>query len=475
MLKSPRILLFCAVALVLCCAPRASFAEDAAPTTASAEGLSYGLKDFERLAKGTARAMDGQPEGYRFPVAGDVSLVAAPSADRVVVWISPEAADRFGLDPQDSHEVEALKGLVYELDAANSMGGAHLKDEGLPWYVTSTTTFECGGYTYRFDERGADGDRYVVVGSATGDADGGARWLDSARFVKATAVAAHDEPTLLSSLTGFLADIDLRPFWVSLKTSAVALAISFTLGLIAAWKTMGTSSRLKGVLDSVFTIPMVLPPTVCGFLLLMLFGQSTVVGRWLVSRGISLVFTWPAAVISAVVVSFPLVYRTALGAFESLDPQMLDAARTLGWPERRIFARLMMPLGWPSIAAGTVLAFARAMGEFGCTLFFAGNYAGITQTIPIAIYFEWMGGNTSVALFWVVVVIVFSFVVILFINIYTAHAQAFRERGLTRAERRRLAETGAADSLEVTGGDAMRIDRAALAALMGDASTGKGR
>ena len=89
----------------------------------------------------------------------------------------------------------------------------------------------------------------------------------------------------------------------------------------------------------------------------------------------------------------------------------------------------MMPLGWPSIAAGTVLAFARAMGEFGCTLFFAGNYAGITQTIPIAIYFEWMGGNTSVALFWVVVVIAFSFLVILFINMYTAHSQKYRERG----------------------------------------------
>ena len=205
--------------------------------------------------------------------------------------------------------------------------------------------------------------------------------------------------------------------------------ISFALGLFAAWKTMGTSSRIKGLLDSVFTIPMVLPPTVCGFLLLMLFGRSTGVGQWLIAHGVSIVFTWPAAVISAVVVSFPLVYRTALGAFESLDTQMLDAARTLGWSERRIFTKLMMPLGWPSIAAGTVLAFARAMGEFGCTLFFAGNYAGITQTIPIAIYFEWMGGNTSVALFWVVVVIVFSFLVILFINMYTAHSQKYRERG----------------------------------------------
>ena len=229
-------------------------------------------------------------------------------------------------------------------------------------------------------------------------------------------------------------------------STGLALLISFALGLFAAWKTMGTSSRIKGLLDSVFTIPMVLPPTVCGFLLLMLFGRSTGVGQWLIAHGVSIVFTWPAAVISAVVVSFPLVYRTALGAFESLDTQMLDAARTLGWSERRIFTKLMMPLGWPSIAAGTVLAFARAMGEFGCTLFFAGNYAGITQTIPIAIYFEWMGGNTSVALFWVVVVIAFSFLVILFINMYTAHSQKYRERGLSRAERKQAKDLAGGDA-----------------------------
>lgn len=177
----------------------------------------------------------------------------------------------------------------------------------------------------------------------------------------------------------------------------------------------------------------------------------------------------------AVVVSFPLVYRTALGAFESLDTQMLDAARTLGWSERRIFTKLMMPLGWPSIAAGTVLAFARAMGEFGCTLFFAGNYAGITQTIPIAIYFEWMGGNTLVALFWVVAVIAFSFLVILFINMYTAHSQMYRERGLSRAERKQAKQLGGqTDSLDPVGGDALRIDREALAELMRDDTVAKG-
>ena len=258
-------------------------------------------------------------------------------------------------------------------------------------------------------------------------------------------------------------------------STGLALLISFALGLFAAWKTMGTTSRIKGLLDSVFTIPMVLPPTVCGFLLLMLFGRSTGVGQWLIAHGISVVFTWPAAVISAVVVSFPLVYRTALGAFESLDTQMLDAARTLGWSERRIFTRLMMPLGWPSIAAGTVLAFARAMGEFGCTLFFAGNYAGITQTIPIAIYFEWMGGNTSVALFWVVVVIAFSFLVILFINMYTAHSQKYRERGLSRAERKQAKDlAGQGDSLDPAGGDALRIDREALVELMRDDAAPQG-
>lgn len=463
-----RILLLVAAALMLCCVPGIAFAEDAAPTTASAEGLSYGLKGFERLAKGTARSMEGQPEGYRFPVDDDASLIAAAAADRVVVWISPEAADRFGLDPRDARHMEALRGLVCELDASNAMGGAHLEDEGLPWYVTTGETYECGGYTYRFDARGADGGRYVVVDSGSGDAGGGARWLDSARIVRATTLAAHDEPGPLESLVRFLGSIDTRPFWVSVKTSAVALAVSFALGLVAAWRTMGSAGRVKGVLDSVFTVPMVLPPTVCGFLLLVLFGQSTGVGRWLASHGISLVFTWPAAVISAVVVSFPLVYRTALGAFESLDPQMLDAARTLGWSERRIFVSLMMPLAWPSIAAGTVLAFARAMGEFGCTLFFAGNYAGITQTIPIAIYFEWMGGDTSVAIFWVVVVILFSFLVILLINVYTARAQRYRGRDLTSAERRRTAAgaDGASHDSLGSGGDALRIDRGALRALM---------
>ena len=122
------------------------------------------------------------------------------------------------------------------------------------------------------------------------------------------------------------------------------------------------------------------------------------------------------------------MYRSARGAFENLDPNMLDAARTLGWSNRKIFFKLMLPLSWSSIAAGTVLAFARALGEFGATLFLAGNYLGITRTIPVAIYFEWMNGNTDVAIFWTVVIMAFSFVVILFINLWSRRTTKYRRK-----------------------------------------------
>ena len=453
---------------------------EATEDSALVDGTDFGLNNFERNAKGTARALKGQPAGYRFPIYGKTTLVTVTTPENIVVWIDAKAAKTAGFDLKSKDGQAALKKMLKGLDKTHSMGGALLENSKLPWLFTTDETLVQGDYRYDFKIAGDDGEYYTCVNAADASAadalnlGDGALWSDNARLVAYDAVATTEPPTLAERAREFFGGIDYRPFWVSIKTSAIALVISFALGLFAAWKTMGTTSRVKGVLDSVFTIPMVLPPTVCGFLLLMLFGQSTDVGRWLIAHGISLVFTWPAAVISAVVVSFPLVYRTALGAFESLDAQMLDAARTLGWSERRIFTKLMMPLGWPSIAAGAVLAFARAMGEFGCTLFFAGNYAGITQTIPIAIYFEWMGGNTPVAFFWVVVVILFSFLVILFINIYTAHSQKYRQRGLTRAERKQLGENGATDSLEGAGGDAMRIDREALKRLMSDDTTTAG-
>lgn len=467
--------------------------------SASFDGAAFALSGFERLAKGTARAGEGVPEGYRVPLSDDANVIVARTPEVTLLHVDETAARNAGLYPSAGDAEFKLWAMICALDEERSMGGSLLSSMDVPYHLTFEDECVVGDYRYRFDARGADGARYATVtlasavegraGAETARAEGvdlgdGLLWCDYAELVSAEGMASAVAAGPAERIASFFSSIDYRPFWVSLKTSACALVISFTLGLVAAWRVMGTSSRLKGLLDSVFTIPMVLPPTVCGFLLLMLFGQSTGVGRWLIDHGVSLVFTWQAAVISAVVVSFPLVYRTALGAFESLDACMLDAARTLGWSETRIFRRIMMPLAWPSIAAGTVLAFARAMGEFGCTLFFAGNYAGITQTIPIAIYFEWMGGNTSVALFWVIVVILFSFLVVWGINAYTARHQEYRRSGarhragfstrmarggrLVRDVRAESPRDAMGDGLEETGGDAVSIDRVALRELFED-------
>lgn len=488
------------VAVLFAAWPTTAMGRDSlGPAVSSTEaGVAFAIDGFERNAKGTARAMDGQPDGYRYPLAPSSNVIVVRTPTSVLVHVDAESARAAGFDCEAGKDREALKRMLCELDAAHSMGGAVLDDVEDPWIFIEEPQYVQAPYRYRFGVAGEDGDVYAVVDAADAggavdiDLGDGALWSDDARLVSSDRVALAAEPTWLESIGSFFARIDYRPLWVSIKTAGVALAVSFALGLFAAWRTMGTAGRIKGVLDSVFTIPMVLPPTVCGFLLLMLFGQSTGVGRWLIAHGVSLVFTWPAAVISAIVVSFPLVYRTALGAFEALDSQMLDAARTLGWSEWRIFRSLMLPLGWPSIAAGTVLAFARAMGEFGCTLFFAGNYAGATQTIPIAIYFEWMGGDTDVALFWVVVVIAFSFLVILFINLYTARSQAYRSRGYIKARSAAgiprtgavAKGSGAADSPvrgaafldddEAAGGDALRIDRDALRAIVNADVTANG-
>ena len=433
--------------------PAADSDTRAAEDSAYSEDASFGVNGFLRNNKGTARPVDDQDLGYRYPLDGNATLVVVNAPDTVIVYVNPKACAKAGFDTDSDTSRAALRSMIEELDSSHSMSGEVLADADKPWTFTTSLTFDHAGFTYAFNVK-VGSDRYTSVkltdpaaaAGATQHKDG-TLWSDSAMLVPRSEVVTEAVPTVWERLSTFLTGIDYRPLWVSIKTSAVALAVTFVLGLLAAWRTMGTSSRLKGVLDSVFTVPMVLPPTVCGFLLLLLFGQSTALGRWFIEHGLALVFTWPAAVIAAIVVSFPLMYRTALGAFEGLDPQMLDAARTLGWSEARIFWHLMMPLGWPSIAAGTVLAFARAMGEFGCTLFFAGNYVGVTQTIPIAIYFEWMGGNTPVAIFWVIVVILFSFLVILFINIYTAHSQKYRSRGFTRAERRQLKASAQSDAM----------------------------
>lgn len=176
-----------------------------------------------------------------------------------------------------------------------------------------------------------------------------------------------------------------NPLFISLKTSVAATFVSFFLGIFLAHEVVKLK-RFKAIADAVITLPMVLPPTVVGFFLLLLFGKRSVIGKFLLQFDINLVFTWKAAVISAVVVSLPLMYRTTRGAFEQLDQNIIHAARTLGVSERKIFWRIILPNARYGILAGTVLTFTRTMGEFGATMMFAGNIPGITQTMSTAIY-----------------------------------------------------------------------------------------
>jgi molybdate transport system permease protein len=202
--------------------------------------------------------------------------------------------------------------------------------------------------------------------------------------------------------------IGASPLLISLATTATATACTFALGILAAWRMLAVRTSVRAWLDGVLTLPLILPPTVVGYFLLLLFGRHSIVGMALERVGITIVFSWPATVIAAAVVAFPLMYRTTLGAFEQVNPALLDAARTLGASEARVFHTVLLPLAGPGVVAGTVLAFARAMGEFGATLMLAGNIPGHTQTLPIAIFSAVEGGNPAEAALWVAVMMALS-------------------------------------------------------------------
>ncbi|MEJ5207859.1 molybdate ABC transporter permease subunit [Denitratimonas sp. CY0512] len=189
-------------------------------------------------------------------------------------------------------------------------------------------------------------------------------------------------------------DLDWSALWLSLKVAGWATAINLVLGV--AFGALLARRRFPGreLLDTVFTLPLVLPPTVLGYYLLVLVGRNGPLGAWLQdSFGINLVFTWQAAVIAAAVASFPLVFKPARAAFEGVDRQLEQAARTLGVSEVALFFRVSLPLAWRGILAGLLLAFARAMGEFGATIMVAGSIPGQTQTLSIAIYEAVQAGN----------------------------------------------------------------------------------
>ena len=220
---------------------------------------------------------------------------------------------------------------------------------------------------------------------------------------------------------------NLSPLWVSIRTAIAATLLTFGLGIWAARWVMGNTGAqlrgwVRGLVDGVFVLPLVLPPTVTGFLLLLLLGRNSPVGQGLAALGISVVFTWAAAVLAATVVSFPLMYRTTLAALEQVDPTIVSAARTLGASEWQIFWQVLLPLSWSGIIAGTILSFARAIGEFGATLMVGGSILGVTQTVPIAIFFAAESGHMGVALAWVLLMVAVSLGAIASINLSSSRS-----------------------------------------------------
>lgn len=228
-------------------------------------------------------------------------------------------------------------------------------------------------------------------------------------------------------------NLDLSPLWISLRTALTATAITFVLAVAAAGWRSRRRSRWWHLADGVLLLPLVLPPTVVGFFLLVIFGRSGPVGSLLWRFGATVVFSWPATVIAASVVAFPLIYLAALGALELIEPSMLEAARTLGASEWDVFTRVALPLAWPGILAGTMLGFARALGEFGATLMLAGNIPGRTETIPVAIYFAIEAGDTRQALIWASIVLAISLAALGAIGAWTRHQRAYLVRGAARA------------------------------------------
>ena len=211
--------------------------------------------------------------------------------------------------------------------------------------------------------------------------------------------------------------MDWYPLWNSLRIAAISCVLVFFLGIFFAYYAARLPRVLKGILDVILTLPMVLPPTVCGYFLLLVFGAKRPLGIFLQQFGIRFVMTWYGGVLSAFVVAFPLMYRTARGAFESFDENLAYSGQTLGLSNTYIFWRIRMPACRQGILAGVVLAFARALGEYGATSMLIGYTPGRTATISTTVYQLWRTNDEMGAFFWVAVNLVISAVVLLAVNL----------------------------------------------------------
>ncbi len=229
--------------------------------------------------------------------------------------------------------------------------------------------------------------------------------------------------------------MDFSPVLISLKTSVVSIFFTFFLGLWAARGVVSLQSpKKKAWLDGILTLPLVLPPTVAGFFLLSIFGPKRVVGIFLEKfLNMKIVFTWQATVLAAVVISFPLMYRSVRGALEQVDANLIYAGRTLGMSERAIFYKIMLPQARPGIISGGVLAFTRGLGEFGATAMIAGNIEGKTRTLPLAIYSEVAAGDMDTAGKYVLIIVAFSLLMVACMNL-----RGEKDSGFTGGYRKKI-------------------------------------
>ena len=222
----------------------------------------------------------------------------------------------------------------------------------------------------------------------------------------------------MEALMEILKNLDWSPLVISLKTGVVATIISFFLGIFAARKVIKTTPGKKAVIDGILTLPMVLPPTVAGFFLLLLFSKRRPFGIFLYDNfNIKVVQTWLGCIIAATVIAFPLIYRNARAAFEQIDVNLVYAGRTLGMSETQIFWKVVVPTAGPGIASGTILTFARALGEYGATSMLAGNIPGKTGTISQKIAMVIQDGDYLTAGIWVAIVILIALVIIILMNL----------------------------------------------------------
>lgn len=221
----------------------------------------------------------------------------------------------------------------------------------------------------------------------------------------------------MNELTEILKNLDWSPLWISLKTGIVATVLSFFLGIFAARRSIRKGPGTRSVLDGILTLPMVLPPTATGFFLLLFFSKRRPFGSFLYQQfGLKVVQSWLGCIIAATVIAFPLMYRNARAAFEQMDVNLVYAGRTLGMSETKIFWKVVMPVSGPGIIAGTVLTFARALGEYGATSMLAGNIPGKTATVSQRIAMVIQDGDYLTAGVWVVVVLLIAFAVIFLMN-----------------------------------------------------------